>query len=421
MKAKLLHKTLRFYLYYAVILFVIASPVFYFVIQQLYQREADDTLQLHRNEFVINVLPNFSQNDVVNWNKFNRNIQLIPINTFQNDTFFTTNYYDSLEAELEPYRVLNSTIVLDGKFYQFSSKFNLVENEDIIRNIFLLFLGILLLLVLGILIITKIISVSLWKPFYSALDQIEAFEIDKRFTYTEIKSSVAEFDRLNNSVKKLIEKNLDIYQNQKEFIENAAHELQTPLAVFKAKVDALMQYPDLKEEHYVIINSIHDNVSKLFRINKNLLLLSKIENNSYQQSESISLIGALSKNIEFFKEQAVTKQIQIETFYASDITLNANTVLLDILISNLFLNAIKYSLENGFIRISIANNILYFDNTGIDKALPKELLFKRFSMQNVGENSSGLGLSIIKKITDLYRWTIDYQYKDGYHQFQVRF
>src|SRR5574343_559861 len=150
MKAKLLHKTLRFYLYYA---------VFFFVIQQLYQREADDTLQLHRNEFVINVLPNFSQNDVVNWNKFNRNIQLIPINTFQNDTFFTTNYYDSLEAELEPYRVLNSTIVLDGKFYQFSSKFNLVENEDIIRNIFLLFLGILLLLVLGILIITKIISV----------------------------------------------------------------------------------------------------------------------------------------------------------------------------------------------------------------------------------------------------------------------
>ena len=177
----------------------------------------------------------------------------------------------------------------------------------------------------------------------------------------------------------------------------------------------------IQGEHYVIINSIHDNVSKLFRINKNLLLLSKIENSSYQQSESISLIGALSKNIEFFKEQAVTKQIQIETFYASDITLNANTVLLDILISNLFLNAIKYNLENGFIRISIANNILYFDNTGIDKALPKELLFKRFSMQNVGENSSGLGLSIIKKITDLYRWTIDYQYKDGYHQFQVRF
>lgn len=100
MKAKLLHKTLRFYLYYAVILFVIASPVFYFVIQQLYQREADDTLQLHRNEFVINVLPNFSQNDVVNWNKFNRNIQLIPINTFQNDTFFTTNYYDSLGKAL---------------------------------------------------------------------------------------------------------------------------------------------------------------------------------------------------------------------------------------------------------------------------------------------------------------------------------
>lgn len=421
MKAKLLHKTLRFYLYYAVVLFVIASPVFYFVIQQLYQREADDTLKLHRNEFVINVLPNFSQNDVVNWNKFNRNIQLTPINTFQNDTFFTTNYYDSLEAELEPYRVLNSTILLNGKFYQFSSKFNLVENEDIIRNIFLLFLGILLLLVLGILLITKFISVSLWQPFYSALNQIEAFEIDKRFTYSEIKSSVAEFDRLNNSVKKLIEKNLVIYQNQKEFIENAAHELQTPLSVFKAKVDALMQYPDLKEEQYAIIDSIHDNVSKLFRINKNLLLLSKIENNSYQQSESISLIGALSKNIEFFKEQAAAKQIQIETTYASDITLNANTVLLDILISNLFLNAIKYNLENGFIRITIANNILYFDNSGIDKALRHELLFTRFSMQQVGENSSGLGLSIVKKISDLNNWKIEYEYVNPFHRFAILF
>lgn len=419
MKTKLLHKTLRLYVYYAIVLFVIAAPFFYFLVKKLYLDEANDTLKLHKNEFLIDVLPRFSQREIENWNKFNRNVQLTPIHTYQRDTFFTTTYFDSLEGELEPYREFNTTVVIDGKSYKYSAKLNLVENVDIIRNIFLLFLTILILLVIGIFFITKIISVSLWRPFYKALDQIEAFEIDKNVHFQETSTSIAEFERLNSSLKKLVEKNRAIYQNQKEFIENAAHELQTPLAVFKAKVDSLLQFPNLSVDHYEILDAINDNISKLSRINKNLLLLSKIENDSYQETELISIEAALNKNIEFFKEQALAKKIQIQTNYESDSVVKANAVLVDILISNLFLNAVKYNLDNGIIRISIENKKLTFENSGYPKPLRKEVLFARFSRQHLNENSTGLGLSIVKKIADLYQWKIAYSYSAGFHRFEI--
>ena len=421
MKAKLFHKTLRIFLYYAIVLFVIAAPFFYFVIQQLYQNEADDTLRLHKNEFKINVLPGFSEIDVVNWNKFNRNSQLTKINTFQRDTFFTTSYYDSLEGELEPYRELNSTVSINGNKYLFSSRFNLVENEDIIRNIFLLFLGILVLLTLGFLFITRMLSISLWKPFYTILGQIESFEIDKNFKYENTATHIQEFHRLNETVKKLIDKNVAIYQNQKEFIENAAHELQTPLAVFKAKVDTLLQDPSLSEEQFKIIDTIIDNIDKLIRINKNLLLLSRIENDSYQQIESCSIRESLEKSLTFFSEQAEAKNIRINSNIEEDVLVRTNQVLLDILISNLFLNAIKHNAENGFIIITLTYKTLTFKNSSPYKALRKQNLFTRFSRHNINENSTGLGLSIIKKIVDTYQWSIQYDYLEGLHAFEIRF
>ncbi len=181
----------------------------------------------------------------------------------------------------------------------------------------------------------------------------------------------------------------------------------------------MLQFPNLSVDHYEILDAINDNISKLSRINKNLLLLSKIENDSYQETELISIEAALNKNIEFFKEQALAKKIQIQTNYESDSVVKANAVLLDILISNLFLNAVKYNLDNGIIRISIENKKLTFENSGYPKPLRKEVLFARFSRQHLNENSTGLGLSIVKKIADLYQWKIAYCYSAGFHRFEI--
>ncbi len=264
--------------------------------------ESDETLILHKNEFLKHTLPTLSVADIESWNRYNRDVKIEPFNNITTDTLFYTFYYDTLDAENEPYRELNTPVSIQGKPYTYKAKVNLVEAEDLMASIAFLFLAVIFILLTGLFVITRKLSVSLWHPFYETLQQIEQFEIDKsqqpRFAATEIE----EFNRLNQSIKKLIEKNSIIYNSQREFIENAAHELQTPLAVFQAKIDTLSQRDDITQGQAEILSALNDSVFRLNHLNKNLLLLSKIENDTYTGKQTFSLNALIAKHADFFAE-----------------------------------------------------------------------------------------------------------------------
>jgi signal transduction histidine kinase len=421
MTKKLLHKTSRVYLLFSVVLLIVSAPLFYYITERLYIEETDETLILHKNEFVKYSLPTLKTADIQNWNKYNRNIKIEPFKNSGKDTIFYNSYYDALDAEIEPYRELNSSIVIEGNAYTYSARINLVEKEDLMKSIAILFLVIISLLLIGLFVITKRLSINLWKPFYETLNQIEKFEIDKsnhpKFTETNIE----EFNRLNNSIIKLITKNTSIYHSQREFIENAAHELQTPLAVFQAKIDTLIQNADFTQEQYKMLSSLNDSVSRLNRLNKNLLLLSKMENDIYTEKQTINLNEAIEKHIDFFTEQAKAKNLIIKTEMKEAVAVKSNPVLAEILISNLFLNAIRHNVNNGQVLVTLSNHSLTFSNTGQSQTLVAEKLFNRFSKSNPSEQGNGLGLAIIKKIADLNSWKISYSFENNFHSFLVAF
>ncbi len=421
MNKKLLHKTLKAYLLYSLLILLIAAPVFYYATQKLYLQEADDTLLLHKKEFIEYAAPTMNETDIADWNKFNRNRKINPINNLSTDTIYTTTYYDKLDAELEPYRELKAAVIIHGKRYAYTGRINLVETQDLIKSIGILFLATISILLIGLFFITKKMSLSLWKPFYKTLKQIESFEIDKTRKPEFTKTEIEEFNRLNTSIEKLIEKNTAIYKAQKEFIENAAHELQTPLAVFQAKIDTLIQRTDVTQEQSEIFDSLNDNVSRLNRLNKNLLLLSKMENAVYNDKQTISLTNCIQKNLDFFTEQARAKQLTITINSAEDFEVRSNPVLADVLISNLFLNSIRHNIEEGNINISTHNNSLTFSNSGQTQALNSEHLFNRFTKVNPSEDGTGLGLSIIKKIADINGWHVSYNYSSNLHSFTISF
>lgn len=406
---------------YAAIVLAISAPVFYFATERLYLNEADSTLMLHKKEFLQNTIPNLKQTDIAAWNSFNRNIKIDSTKTISKDSLFFSTYYDTLDAEMEPYRELNFPVTIQNKTYTYSERINLVESEDLVQNIVFLFLAIMALLLAGLLIITKRISHNLWKPFYKTLHEIEAFEIDRNKQPVFAQTRTEEFARLNRSIQKLVEKNTAIYKSQREFIENAAHELQTPLAVFQAKIDTLMQRADVTKEQAAILETLNDNVSRLNRLNKNLLLLSTIEHDQYSPTESFSLNTLVQKNLAFFTEQAKAKQITISTDLQQETTIRANPVLTEILISNLFLNAIRHNIQNGQIRISIQNKTLSIVNSGRDQSLHAGKIFNRFSKTDPSGHGTGLGLSIVKRIAGLYNWPVTYLFTDGLHSFSIQF
>ncbi len=420
MTKKLLQKTLKYYLFFSVIVMLLAAPLFYFISQFLYIDDADEELLILKKEFVTFSTPELNQTDIAVWNKWNRDLKIEKNNVQINkDTLFYQSYYNHLSKENEPYRVLNAPIAIQGKPYVFTAKINLVEKEDLIISIVLLFAFLVFILLTGLFIITKKISEKLWRPFYDTLQRIEEFEIDKNLNTKFDPCLIEEFNRLNHSINNLIERNILIYKSQREFIENAAHELQTPTAIFKGKLENILQRDDLNIEQFKLIDDLNNTTSRLVKLNKNLLILSKIESNSYTVNEKVNLKNIIENQLSFFKEQALSKKISITTELSDKIVVNSNHILAEMLISNLFLNTINHNQLNGQIFVKLTNHSITFANTGTLLPLQTEKMFERFSKSNPTSQGNGLGLSIIKKIVDTNHWNINYHYTNRMHTFEI--
>jgi len=421
MTKRLLYKTSKSYLLIITILLVISTPVFYFIIQNLYLEDIDEALDLHKDEFLKHFSNQLNESDIPLWNAYNRDIKILQNQNIKNETYFYTHYYDSLSKENEPYRELNAPVFIEGKPYTLSVRANLVESADLVKSIFLIFLFLLSFLLVGLFYINKRLSAKLWNPFYQTLEQIEKFEIDKSNLPQLPETDIEEFSRLNQSIGKLIKKNRAIYHNQREFVENAAHELQTPLALFQAKIDTLIQSGDFTEQQNQILSSLNDSVSRLNRLNKNLLLLSKIENDTYDQKQTICFNDIIEKQLVFFTEQAQSKNIRITTDFSEQLFIESNQTLAEIFISNLLMNAIRHNINNGQVLIKMTGNAITFSSTGIPQPLKVDKLFSRFAKSNPSAQGNGLGLAIVKKIADVNHWNILYTFSENYHIFSIYF
>ena len=419
-KTKLLNKTTRSFLLYAIIILMASAPVFYYICQWLYIYETDEVLLFHKGAFEQND-NNLSQADIANWNKYNRNVEIVGDKGIIRDSIFGTMEFDPVSKEMEPYRVLWGPVTINGQRYTYIEKNNLVVMEGMVVSIAAMFLIIIAILLAGIIYISRASASKIWQPFYDTLRKIQDFEIDKNRQPQFAPTDIDEFDSLNKSIEKLVEKNTAIYKSQREFVENAAHELQTPLALFQTKVDTLAQYEGLSREQSELIDLLNDDISRLNRLNKNLLLLSKIDNDTYLDKQLVIINDSIEKHLDFFKEQGSPKNISFELDTSIILKINTNPALSEILINNLFLNAIRHNIQYGKIIIRTATNKLFFSNTGTATALNTDKLFNRFSKTDPSAQGNGLGLAIIKKIVELNGWEIDYSFTQNMHNFTVRF
>lgn len=421
MNKNLLYKTQKAYLYFLILLFALVAPLFYSIAHQLYVKEVDENLVLIKSEFLLHAVKTLKTKDITNWNEFNYKIKIKEAKGLSRDTLFNASFYNFLEKENEPFRELNAPVIIDGKPYTLSLTTNLLESEDLIITLVLLFITIIAFSFLGIFLINKWLSTRLWKPFYQTLQIVENFKINKYTKPAFSRSNIAEFNRLNDSIEKLIERNVIIYNNQREFVENAAHELQTPIAVFKAKIDTLIQRDDFTLGQSEVLISLNHAISRLNRLNKNLLLLSKIDNLQYNQTNEFSIKELIENQLDFFIEQAKQKNIKIGISLKNDVLIKSTIGLTQIMINNLLLNAIRHNINDGEINISTGNQSLIIANTGKAEKLSEEKLFRRFSKGNSSKQGNGLGLAIVKKIADINHWTITYSYFNSTHTFIIRF
>lgn len=291
--------------------------------------------------------------------------------------------------------------------------------EDIMQGIMLQFGVISLVLAVSIVLTLRFIARRLWRPFDETLRSIENFRLEDGRLPDLPTSRVAEFARLNRALQTLMRNSLNSYRLQKEFTENASHELQTPLAVFRSKLDLLLQRPDLTGPQAAMIQDLYQVSSRLTRLNRNLLLLARIENSQYGQTEEVDLVGLLDELLPSLESLAGNLTLHRD-FRVRTLTVRANRTLLESLVNNLVVNAVRHNRPGGEITVTVAAGSLTVSNTSDGKALDARLLFNRFYRPSEQVKGNGLGLAIVKAICQYHGWKVSYSYT-GRHCFTVDF
>lgn len=425
----LLTKTTKPFLIYVLIVLMISIPVYYFVVDTIWKNELDEHNQIiiEKTAFEFNRLKlsdEALEKSLELWNQIQpeTNIEKISPGQIRRDTVYT--YEKQLpfisEQKKERYRCLKKVVYLHNKPYLFTIQTNIEESHETIAVIAMITIFFFVVIVVGLLYLNRKLSSSIWKPFRDTLDQLKIFNLNSQNTIEFPVSDTSEFEELNQSLYKLIERNISTYKTQKEFTENASHELQTPLAIIKNKLDILLQDQDLTEKQYRIAEDINKALTRSSRINKNLLLLAKIDNNQFDHSETIFFDQLLHQSIEILEEHFEQKNISATESISNDVQVNGNSILTEILINNLIINAIRHTSPGGSVSIELNQSYFEVSNSGTEK-LNTETLFKRFSKFSADNNGSGLGLSIIQEIGRLHQWMISYRFEKGLHIFTVKF
>lgn len=419
---KLLLKTSLFYLLIILVVFTLGSLVSYTIFDRAIQLETDRFLKgrfytlherLEAGELARSYTDDKLQVDT---------LSVRPDTTGRASFRFTdTLVMHKHLKRLESNRKLTGYAQVDSTYLRLTLYDVIVESDDIMDGVVRSLAWLFLLLGGGLLIGSFLISRLLLKPFKQTLHEISNFTVTEARPLALPQTSTAEFRLLNHLIEQMTDKMRHDYQRVKEFSENASHEIQTPLAIAKGKLELLSQSAQLTDEHLSLIGTAYQAVDDVSKLAKSLMLLTKIENEEFSDFQTINATGQVRRTVAEFDELLVLKDLMLTTDIADEVYLQNHPVLLKILLNNLFNNAIRHNQPGGSIRVILNAESLTVANTGDPLSESPEVLFERFKKNHQSSDSLGLGLAIVKKICDISSYRVHYQYQKGWHTIRIFF
>jgi len=333
----------------------------------------------------------------------------------------TSLYYEATR-QWDPFDILTRQYILGGSAYQLTTYVSSREITHLLIKVSLAEALIFLLLLGAIVVINRATSRWLWTPFYGTMDAVREYDIHQnRPMALSNATGIEEFDRLNQTLTALIDHVNRAYASQKHFTENASHELQTPLAIIRSKVELLVDALPLTEETAGLLADITEANERLSQMNKNLLLLTRIDNNQFPELHTIHLSDILNKWVAYYCDYYEGNALAVRTSIQPEVLLQANSSLIEILINNLLRNAFIHNIPGGHIHIRLAGDELTIENSGAILEGEAGRLFERFKKGREGSRTTGLGLALVKQICHLYRFDVQYHHREGIHCIRIAF
>ena len=417
---KLIYKvTIRLALVILPVLLLWAT-VFYFAMVNEVNDETDDSLEDYAEMIAQRVITGEELPKPGDGSNNTYAIELLPA---------TENYRDSKEyedcevylpkkGETEPARVL--TMIFhdnDGMPYRLVVSTPTFEREDVIEAILIHIVILYTVLVCTILIVTILVFKFSMEPLYSLLKWLDGYRPGNGTEGFPDEDSVLEFRKLTSAARETIERAENHLERQKQFIGNASHELQTPLAVLGNRIEWMMDNTTLTEEQFAELSKMRQSIHRLTRLNRTLLLLSKIDSGHFLDRSPVDIVAIIENELEVYKEIYADKDIRCSVKMPRYFVVEMDEMLATTMVSNLLKNAFVHSHSGGTVEIVISHGVLSVSNNG-DEALDESRLFDRFYTSGK-TGSTGLGLALVKSISDYYDFAINYGFRDGIHCFSV--
>lgn len=405
-----------------IVVLTVWAGFFYMAVVEEVNDEVDDTLEDYSEGLIIRALSgedmptasNGSNNQYYLYEVSESYAASHPQITYRDEMVFITE-----KSETEPARVLITIFrTEDERYMELVVYTPTIEKLDLLRAIlgWIIFLYVLLLLI--------ILSINIWvfrknmKPLYVLLKWLDSSQLGKKNEPLENTTKNTEFRKLNAATMAFAERGEKLFEQQKTFIGNASHEMQTPLAICRNRLEMLMEDETLTEHQLNELIKTHQTLENLTRMNRSLLLLCKIENGQFADTRSVCLNDILAHYLDDYKEVYAYRNITVTVTTDSSFCVEMNDSLVSVLVTNLLKNSFVHNIDGGFIYIKITANTFEISNTG-EKPLDRERIFERFYQGQKKEGSTGLGLALVDSICKANHLTIDYTYVENRHIFTI--
>ena len=272
---------------------------FYMAMMDEVNDEVDDSLEDYSEVIIIRTLAGEelpSQNTGSNNQYYLREVTEEYADSREDITYKDSMVYIVEKGETEPARILTTIFKDDeNRFYELTVSTPSIEKEDLtaaIRN-WMIFLYVALLLV--------IIVVNVWvfqqsmRPLYVLLHWLDGYRIGSKNKPLENDTQITEFRKLNEAAIRNAERSEQLFEQQKQFIGNASHEIQTPLAICRNRLEMMMEDESLSESQLEELMKTHQTLEHITKLNKSLLLLSKIDNGQFTETVELELNELLKR------------------------------------------------------------------------------------------------------------------------------
>jgi signal transduction histidine kinase len=331
----------------------------------------------------------------------------------------TVAYHDPMnrnEAQLKA----SKSYKIRGRHYRISYYNLVVEADDITETVVITMLAVFAIQLVFIGFFFRIISKKILRPFHESLDAVQAFSFQKNEPLEFPKNGITEFEKLNEFLERMTKKLLKDYRQIKEFSENLSHEIQTPSAVIRGKLEHLMN-ENITEKQAELISSAYKNNERINHIVRSLGMLAKLENEEFEAPETINLSLSIEKILADLEELIDIRAIQFTTQIDPVVWLEIHPFVAEVLLSNLIGNAIRHNIDQGSIHIELNSKFLKIENTGIPPSSDPEGFLERFKKGSDHPDSVGLGLAIVNQICKNYGFKLYYYFENNLHVIQILF